>query len=77
MKFKKGDKVFWQWMGGKVKGRVEEFYLEPVTKEIKSKLIKRNGSPSKPAYLVLSDAGNYALKLETELEVLTDKKNQQ
>lgn len=77
MKFKTGDNVFWKWLGGKVKGQVEEIYLEPVIKEIKGKFIKRNGSPTKPAYLVKSEAGNLALKLETELEALLDKNKQQ
>lgn len=69
MKFSEGQKVYWKWMGGKVKGEVVESYTQPISKEIKGKLIKRNGSPEKPAYLVKSEAGNFALKLETELFV--------
>lgn len=65
-----GAHVRWKWMGGYVRGEVIEEFLEPVTKVIKGKNIKRNGSPEKPAYLVKSEAGNYALKLATELEAV-------
>jgi hypothetical protein len=65
--FKENDKVFWKWMGNKIYGKVIEVYQCPVTKEIKGKFIKRNGSDEKPAYYVQSEAGNFALKLQTEL----------
>ncbi len=68
-KFKVGAKIEWKWLGSVIDGVVEEIYLEPVLREIKGKKIKRNGSPDKPAYLVRSEAGNHALKLETELAV--------
>ena len=74
MKFKIGAKVQWKWMGRLINGVVIESYTEPVTKVIKGKLIKRNGSSEKPAYLVESDAGNIALKLETELVKATPSK---
>lgn len=66
-KFKVGDAVKWPWMGGKVRGTVVEIFAERVTKEIKGKNIVRNGCPACPAYYVQSKAGNYALKLESEL----------
>ncbi len=65
--FKKGAKVQWKWLGSRIDGVVEEVFLEPIVKIIKGKRIKRNGSPEKPAYLVRSEAGNLALKLQTEL----------
>lgn len=65
--FKKKQKVKWKWLGGIIDGMVVEIYFEPVTKVIKGKNIKRNGSKERPAYLVQSEAGNYALKLHTEL----------
>ena len=65
--FKENDKVFWKWMGNKIYGKVIEVHQCPVTKEIKGKFIKRNGSDEKPAYYVQSEAGNFALKLQTEL----------
>jgi hypothetical protein len=66
-KYKKGSKVSWPWLGGLVDGKVEEIYFEPIVKVIKGKNIKRNASDKNPAYLVKSEAGNIALKLETEL----------
>ena len=68
--FLKGDQVFWKWMGREIHGVVEEIHMGPIEKEIKGKIIKRNGSEQKPAYLVRSEAGNYALKLHTELVAL-------
>ncbi len=69
------DLVKWKWMGGKVHGAVVEIFTESVVKEIKGKQIKRNGTIDKPAYFVISEAGNYALKLESELEAASSKKN--
>ncbi len=65
--FSKGSSVRWKWAGGTIEGIVEEIYFHPITKEIKGKFIKRNGSEEKPAYLVKSKAGNFALKLHSEL----------
>ena len=65
--YKIAQKICWKWAGGIIKGTVEEIYTGPIEKEIKGKKIKRNGSVEKPAYLVRSEAGNYALKLHTEL----------
>ena len=63
-----GSKVQWKWMGKYIVGSVKEIYTEPITREIKGKSIKRNGSVEIPAYLVESEAGNLALKLETEIQ---------
>ncbi len=60
----------WKWMGRKIFGVVLEVHTGPIEKVIKTKMIKRNGSVEKPAYLVLSEAGNQALKLHTELSSL-------
>ena len=65
--FEVGQKVKWKWMGSDIEGVVEEVFFGPIEKEIKGKSIKRNGSVEKPAYLVKSKAGNFALKLHTEL----------
>ncbi len=67
MGFKVGAKVQWKWLGGTVEGVVEEVFTKKTVKTIKGKTITRNGTPEKPAYLVKSEAGNLALKLETEL----------
>lgn len=72
--FRRGSYVQWKWLGRPINGRVEAVYKEHVVHTIKGKRIKRNGSPDKPAYLVRSDAGNLALKLQTELTAY--KKNQ-
>ncbi|MCB0357794.1 MAG: DUF2945 domain-containing protein, partial [Bdellovibrionales bacterium] len=61
--FRVGTKVQWKWMGGIIFGEVKEVFDQPITKIIKGKKIKRNGSKDKPAYLVQSEAGNFALKL--------------
>ncbi|MES2802491.1 MAG: DUF2945 domain-containing protein [Bdellovibrionota bacterium] len=65
--FKMHSKVVWKWLGKTISGVVEEVFFKSVTKTIKGKKITRHGSKEKPAYLVKSEAGNLALKLETEL----------
>lgn len=65
--FKKKDQVYWKWLGRKINGKVIEVYFESITKTIKGKNIKRNGSKECPAYLVEAESGNLALKLQTEL----------
>ena len=65
--YKVGQKIAWKWAGNLIHGVVEEIFQGPIEKEIKGKRIKRNGSVEKPAYLVKSEAGNFALKLHTEL----------
>lgn len=72
--FKLNQKVQWKWAGGIVDGVVKEIYHESVSRLIKGKMIKRNGSPEKPAYLVQSEAGNLALKLQTELSPRTSRR---
>ena len=67
-KFKKNSKVQWQWLGKPIHGTVEEVFKTSISKTIKGKKITRHGTDEKPAYLVKSEAGNLALKLETELE---------
>lgn len=67
MKFKVGAKIQWKWLGRVIQGVVKEVHEEPITKTIKGKNIKRNGSVENPAYLVESSVGNLALKLHSEL----------
>lgn len=67
-KFRKGEKIFWKWLGREVHGKVNEVFTSATTVEIKGKKIKRNGSIDNPAYLVESEAGNLALKLHSELQ---------
>lgn len=63
-----GSAAQWKWMGRLIDGEVKEIYFEPVAKTIKGKVIKRNASQENPAYLLQSEAGNYALKLHSELQ---------
>lgn len=69
--FKKSSKVTWKFLGKTIKGTVEEVFHDSITKTIKGKKITRHGTKDKPAYLVKSEAGNVALKLETELSAAT------
>ena len=71
MKFKKSARVQWNWLGRSVKGKVLESFAKPVMRVIKGKEIKRNGSAENPAYLVISESGNRALKLGSELKSAT------
>lgn len=72
-KFKKSAKVKWNYLGREINGRVEKSFCESITKTIKGKKITRHGTNEKPAYLVRSDAGNLALKLESELSPVSGK----
>ena len=65
--YKFGSSIKWKWVGGVIHWKIEEVFMGPIEKEIKGKMIKRNGSVEKPAYLVRSEAENLALKLHTEL----------
>lgn len=65
--FKIGEKVFWVWMGKNIEGQVVEIHKNRIEKMIKGKKIVRNGTSDMPAYLVVSTAGNQALKLHSEL----------
>lgn len=68
MKIAVGSEVSWKWLGRNIRGIVLEIFKTPVSKVIKGKAIKRNGTAENPAYLVRSEAGNLALKLKTELQ---------
>ncbi len=73
-KFKKSSKVQWKWLGRPVNGIIEDVFKTSITMTIKGKKITRHGTDEKPAYLVKSEAGNLALKLETELVAENSKK---
>lgn len=74
-KFRKSSKVEWKWLGRPITGVVEEVFKSSITKTIKGKNITRHGTAENPAYLVKSDAGNFALKLESELSAQTERKS--
>jgi hypothetical protein len=67
LKLKVGSKVRWKWLGREIDGVIKEIHLSSVTRTIKGKSIKRNGTDLNPAYVVESVAGNAALKLQSEL----------
>ncbi len=73
--FRVDTQIQWKWFGRTISGSVIEIYFEPVSKTIKGKAIKRNGSDINPAYLVQSTAGNFALKLHSELQVFEREKS--
>ncbi len=77
MTHKIGAKIQWKWLGRNIQGVVKKIFFKPVTLEIKGKKITRKGSEENPAYLVLSAAGNEALKLGTELSIRDTKKASQ
>ena len=63
-----GQIVSWKWMGKTIIGIVKEIHYGPVQKNIKSKIITRNGSLELPAYLVETiESKKLALKLATEI----------
>jgi len=62
-----GSKVCWKLMGRIVEGKVLKVFTVPTEIVVKGKKIKKNGSLKCPAILVESEAGNLALKLQSEL----------
>lgn len=70
-----GSEVQWKWMGRFIQGLVKEVHNQSVSKTLQGKTIRRNGSVENPAYLLQSAAGNYALKLGTELVAVEPKKS--
>ncbi len=66
--FKPDTKVTWRWGAHRARGRIEQVFIEPVTRTIKGTEVRRNASPENPAYLVTQPRGGYALKSHSELE---------
>ena len=66
-RFKIGQKVEWKWQPGFVTGTVKEIFTAPVARTIKGSVIRRNGSPANPAYLILTKKNVEVLKLDSEL----------
>ncbi len=65
---RKGAAVKWHWGSGTAEGKVEEVFTRSVSRTIKGKRIRRNGSEEKPAYLVVQEDGGKVLKSHSELE---------
>lgn len=66
---KKGGRVSWKYGKSKAEGKIIKKFTQPVKKEIKGSLIKRNASKQKPAYLIEQPNGNRVLKSESELKM--------
>ncbi|MFB0875536.1 MULTISPECIES: DUF2945 domain-containing protein [unclassified Sphingobium] len=68
--FRNGMRVRWNWGQGVGRGRIAERYERQVERTIEGALIRRNGSPRDPAFLIRADNGGEVLKLASELSAL-------
>jgi hypothetical protein len=66
-KFRKNQHVTWNFSGHRAQGQIKEVFKEKVTRKIKGSEITRNASEDEPAYLVVQEDGDEALKSESEL----------
>lgn len=66
-KFRKGQRVRWNWGTGVGFGKVAERFERHVERTIAGAKIARNGSRGNPAYLVEAGDGGQVLKLGSEL----------
>ncbi|WHO40745.1 DUF2945 domain-containing protein [Sphingobium sp. AP49] len=66
-RFRMGTRVRWNWGQGVGRGRIAEAFEQQVERTIEGALVRRNGSPRDPAYLVRADNGGVVLKLGSEL----------
>ncbi|MEC3911143.1 DUF2945 domain-containing protein [Sphingobium sp. CR2-8] len=65
--FRKGTRVKWNWGQGVGRGRIAERFDRHVERTIEGSCIRRNGSPSNPAFLIAADNGGEVLKLRSEI----------
>lgn len=65
--FRKGNRVRWNRGQGVGRGYVSERFEAHVECTIEGVLVRRNGTPRNPAYLINADNGARVLKLESEL----------
>ncbi|MFC3441321.1 DUF2945 domain-containing protein [Sphingobium rhizovicinum] len=65
--FHNGMRVRWNWGQGVGRGRIAERFDRHVERSIAGALVRRNGSPADPAYLIRVDSGGEVLKLASEL----------
>ena len=65
--FHNGSRVRWNWGQGVGRGHVAERFDRPVERTIEGALVRRNGSPHNPAYLIQTDNGANVLKLASEI----------
>jgi hypothetical protein len=67
---RKGSKVSWKYGTGTATGKIESVHKEPISRTIKGSEIKRNGSESDPAYVIVQDNGDRVLKLKSEVKAV-------
>lgn len=65
---KKGTQVKWKWGNGTAEGKVEETYIEKVTKTIKGNEVTRDGEEGNKALYIKQEDGSAVLKSESEVE---------
>lgn len=65
--FRKGKRVKWNWGQGVDRGHITERFDRHAERTIEGSLIRRNGSPNDPAFLIHSDNGGEVLKLRSEI----------
>ncbi|SEQ76037.1 hypervirulence associated TUDOR domain-containing protein [Sphingobium sp. YR768] len=68
--FRKGMRVRWNWGQGVGRGRITERFDRHVERTIEGTLVRRNGTPADPAYLIHVDSGGEVLKLRSELSAV-------
>jgi hypothetical protein len=67
---RKGSRVSWKYGTGTATGKIESVHQEPISRMIKGSEIKRNGSPSDPALVIVQDSGDRVLKLRSEVKAV-------
>jgi hypothetical protein len=66
--FRKNQHVRWNHGAHTAHGQIHEVFKEKVTRTIKGSEITRNATEEEPAYLVVQDDGDKALKSQSELQ---------
>lgn len=66
--FRTGTRVRWNWGQGVGRGRIADRFERHVERTIEGALIRRNGSPEDPAFLIDTDNGGQVLKLRSEID---------
>ncbi|PEQ11905.1 DUF2945 domain-containing protein [Novosphingobium sp. PC22D] len=66
--YRQGTTVRWNWGTGTATGQIAERFERKVSRTIKGKRIRRNGTADNPAYVICQDDGTKLLKRGSELE---------
>ena len=65
---RKGTQVTWKYGTGTATGKIESVHKEPTSRTIKGSEIKRNGSATDPALVIVQENGDRVLKLKSEVK---------